>query len=888
MMSAGLSSIWRDADPLQMSALDSLLPTIIRPSSLYVSDAPRTVPLLDTSSYSPFPTFPGSLKTSDPYGLNTFLLHPGDALWNYVDPIPDPHASASSGEEDDSDASAKSRPQTVRRRKSLGLLRPNPLSQPPTAAEEKGEPEKSSGRKRSFSMGGETRLSPTEQKEVVDSFRTAAFATPTRDRSRLKKAFALGRKNGRKSETIPPVPTPPIPAVPTLPFTEDDPTGLPATPLSTSSSSNSTISSASSTSSSDDVKTPAEGQNIEIMIEGKVLAKALETKSKKKGRGMWGWFGGKIIKSDGSQASPKFSAKGTPSSSTVDLPTVPQSSPPQPKPQAAINHFPNRYPVEHTYLTNQLRASSLRKIAQLKAPSPHPFALALARQHRKLPDEVALSIQSGRRVFPKSVNSFTGLGDLSPAQGGLRVGLAVRDVMIKLDRGEQPQGTIMPRRNSRKNFVPRPKGVLDFINRPPFEQRNFVYFPDGMYSPISMARPGYGVSELGFSAYIQGLGELHEVSSMRSVERESKESFKVVQEERLEEAVEETDIEGVQDAQGVLTALTANGRKPALSPDCAESPSSPSSSSPRVSPENLRPFLSARPISQSYDDEDDEPLILTKRRSQLLDVKPPLPALTPSLDIRLRNISQPQPIRERASNRLFCSPSPPIDHQAAILEVQRARERRELNRRGENEKRAEAERLKEKMKDRNIRSVSMMDVKSAPDLSARDKMPQHKRASSSGSKLDIAHLQAHESSSQMRYLPTPQRSNTQPMPTARGHDGQKRNVLSLVASHPARQSTSFVLPFSNHSSKRSEAARAKAGLELEKDYSKGRFHSFYEQRGGSVGTTSLNRRSTQVTMVQSSPQAYVRQGTARGSMVFANGASGTGGSAGEKRSSRMA
>ncbi|KAE8542686.1 hypothetical protein D1P53_001468 [Cryptococcus gattii VGV] len=877
-----------------MSALDSLLPTITRPSSLYVSDAPRTVPLLDTSSYSPFPTFPGSLKTSDPYGLNTFLLHPGDVLWNYVDPIPDPHASASSGEEDDSDAPAKSRPQTVRRQKSLGLLRPSPLSQPPTAAEEKGEPEKSSGRKRSFSMGGETRLSPTEQKEVIDSFRTAALATPIREKSRLKKAFALGKKSGHKSETIRPVPTPPIPAVPTLPFTEDDPTAVPVTPLSTSSSSNSTISSASSTSSSDDVKTPAEGQNNEIMIEGKVLAKALEAKSKKKGRGMWAWFGGKIIKNDGSQPSPKSSVKGTPSSSTVDLPTVPQSSPPQPKPQAAINHSPNRYPVEHTYLTNQLRASSLRKIAQLKAPSPHPFALALARQHRKLPDEVALSIQSGRRVFPKSVNSFTGLGDLSPAQGGLRVGLAVRDVMIKLDRGEQPQGTIMPRRNSRKNLVPRPKGVLDFINRPPFEQRNFVYSPDGMYSPISMARPGYGVWELGFSAYIQGLGELHEVSSMRSVERESKESFKIVQEERLEEAVEEKDAEGVQDAQGALMVLTANEGKPAFSPDCAETPSSPSSSSPCVSSENLRPFLSARPIfqrriSQSYDDEDDEPLILTKRRSQLLDAKPSQPTLTPSLAIRLRNISQPQAIRDRASNRLFYSPSPPIDHQAAILEVQRARERRELNRRGENEKRAEAERLREKMKDRNIRSVSMMDFKSAPDLSARDKMPQHKRASSSGSKLDIAHLQAHGTSSQMRYPATPQRSNTQPMPTARGHDGQRRNVMSLVTSHPARQSTSFVLPFSNHSSKRSEDARAKAGFELEKDHSKGRFHSFYEQRGGSVGTSSLNRRSTQVTMVQPSSQAYVRQGTARGSMVFAYGVSGMGGSAGEKRrSSRMA
>ncbi|OXC69038.1 hypothetical protein AYX13_02327 [Cryptococcus neoformans] len=873
-----------------MSALDSLLPTLSRSSSLYVSDAPRTVSLLDTSSYSPFPTFPGTLKTSDPYGLSTFLLHPEDALWKYVDPIPDPHASTSSGEEDEDDAPTKSRPQTVRKQKSLGLLRPSPLSQPPIATDETEKSDKQLGRKRSLSMGEETRPSPTQQKEVVDSFRATAPATPVREKSKLKKAFALGRMSGRKSETAPPVPTPPVPTVSTLSLAEDDTIGHPVTPLSTRSSSNSTLSSGSSTCSSDDIKTPAEGQLVEVMIEGKVLANALEEKNKKKGRSVWGWFGGKKIKGDGSQVSPKISAKSTPSSSTTDLLAVPQSSPPESKPQTAINLPSNQFPVEHTYLTNQLRASSLRKIAQLKAPSPHPFALALARQHRKLPDEVALSIQSGRRVFPKSVNSFTGLADLSPAQGGLRLGLAVRDVMIKLDRGEQPQGTIMARRNSKKNLVPRPKGVLDFINRPPFEQRNFVYFPDGVYSPISMARPGYGVWELDFSAYIQGLGELHEVSSMRNVERESKESSKAVQEERIEEVVEMKEVEDVQDPQAALMALTAKETKPVFSPDQLESPS-PNPSSPRVSSENLRPFSSLRPISQrricqSSDDEDDEPLSLTKRRSQLLGAKPSQPSSTSSLDTHVRNLSQPQAVVDPASNRLSCLAPPVIDPQAAMLEVQRARERRELNRRGENEKRAEAERLIEKMRDRNTRGVSMMDLRSAPDLSVRDKMPQHKRASSNGSKLDLAHFQAGGSSPQMRYPPTPQRSNTQPMPTARAHDGQRRSVMSLVDSYPPPQIMLYAPPSSNPGSKRPEMVKAKT--ELEKDHSKSRFHSFYEQRGGVVNASNLNRRESQVTMVQPHQQDYVQQGATRGSMVLGYGASGIGVGTGDKRSSRMA
>ncbi|ODN92834.1 hypothetical protein L198_05630 [Cryptococcus wingfieldii CBS 7118] len=822
--------------------MDSFFSSLPRPTSLYVSNDPRSISLLDTSSYSPFPTFPGSQKTADPYNLNNFLLHPADKLWDYVDPIPDPQAHAGSGSGSDSEGEepeAGTGPKrAVRKQKSLGVLKPSPLSQPPIAALEVDEPvyEKAAlVRKRSKSLGGNDLIASKAKDEFVESLREAPQVKEEKPKKKgIKRAFTLGKK-GRTSE---PVVIPPVPPVPSLSFPDALPPPISLTTRSPSS--NSTLSSASSTSSSEGIKTPAEGQAMGAMIEGEQLANALE-KGKKKGR-MWGWFGGK---KKGELSSSSSSARTTPNSSTTDLLSMPSSSPQNSQSSSPIQLPSEQFAIEHTYLTNQLRSSSMRKITQLKAPSPHPFALALVRGNRKLPDEVAMSIQNGKRVFPKSVNAWTGSGGLSPAQGGLRLGLAVRDVMIKLDRGEQPQGTIMARRPSKKSLVPRPRGVLDFINRPPFEQRNLVFLPSAICTHVSMARPGYGVWELDFSRYILGLSEVDEGSSISGSprvsqvpgigagEREAKE-VKATEEEvnRREE------MEGVEAA---LKALTANEGK--NSPPLTSNPLLVGSEAPLPVPAaaSTRPFSSIRPnaarsnTQSSEEHEDDLPL--SRRRSQHF-----LKAQSAVSSGNVRGRTQSQPHHYASASRFSQVPTASRSPDEALREVQAARERREGNTKGENERRAEMDRVREdrKVKDRQSkvlsRGFSMTDVKSVDGGEKRRSQMtglgigtalQHKRSSSSSNMLDL-------------HRTSPPRPN---------HE-KRTSTLSFYSQ--ASSSSHQPPAFPNYHAKRPPNHRAKTAGDSPSSTSTQKYHSFYEQRAASSSLPTVNRlppASSQVPMM---------------------------------------
>ncbi|WVQ74762.1 hypothetical protein IAR50_004368 [Cryptococcus sp. DSM 104548] len=811
--------------------MDSLFSSLPRPTSLYVSNDPRSISLLDTSSYSPFPTFPGSQKTADPYNLNNYLLHPADKLWEYVDPIPDPHAhgySSVSGSDSESEEVGQKR--AVRKQKSLGVMKSSPLSQPPMAALEVAEPVSEKAglvRKRSMSLGGNEKLSSKAKEELVESFRETPQVKVEKPKKKgIKRAFTLGKKD-RKAE---PMATPPMPPVPSLSFPDDLPPPIPLTTRSPSS--NSTLSSASSTSSSEGIKTPAEGQVIGALIEGEQLANALE-KGKKKGR-IWGWFGGK---KKGELASASSSAKTTPNSSTADLLSVPSSPPRANSQSSSPGQFPSeQFPVEHTYLTNQLRSSSMRKITQLKAPSPHPFALALIRGNRKLPDEVAMSIQNGKRVFPKSVNSWTGSGELSPAQGGLRLGLAVRDVMIKLDRGEQPQGTIMARRPSKKSLVPRLRGVSDFINRPPFEQRNLVFLPYGICTHVSMARPGYGVWELDFSRYILGLSEVDEgssisgsprVSQMPSVgagERETK------QVKAMEEEVNRrVKMEGVEAALKALTAIEGKSSPPLTSNPLLE----PKARLPSTleSPKATRPFSirpsAARTNAQSSEEHDDD-VPLNRRRSRLsLSKSQPLAA-----DVRPHTQSQPH--HHASTSRFSQVPSLPASSNLdeALREVQAARERREGNMKGENERRAEMERVREerKVKDRQSkvlsRGFSMTDVSSVDGGERRKSQMmglgigmglEHKRSSSSNNMLELQKTSPSRSNREKRH------STASIYSQASSHSQQPP---AFPCYHPKRPS--------NHRTKTTGDSPSSSS-------SSQKYHSFYEQHAASSSLPTVNR-----------------------------------------------
>ncbi|WVQ82023.1 hypothetical protein IAT38_004151 [Cryptococcus sp. DSM 104549] len=982
------------------------LPAFARPTSLFVPDVPRTTSLLDTSSYSPFPPLPGQTRTQDPYGLNAYLLHPGDALWEYVDPRPDttPSGSASASESEGEGEGVRrvgprqpvqagnKRNSSLRKQRSLSVLRrPSPLSQsvsvePPADA---GGDSPTRGRtnerevrvrKRSSSLGSapsprET-ATPIEahapvwvESEVVDPFlekepvvpveKAAGTPKTPKGKKGLRKAFTFGRKSLSKADPAPsPSPAvspavavvPSVPAIPTLSLPNDvdevesdaplagPHPSHPSTPMSTRSNSNlSTLSSASSTSSSEGVKTPAEGAPLEVVITGTKLASALQEAGERKRGKMWGWLGGGVRKKGelgGSRGgSAESSASSTPNSSTPDLlavptlgasPSIRSPSPPSTETTPTVA-LPSQLALEHTWLTEQLRHASARKLTQLKAPSPHPLALALVRQNSRLPDEVALSIQSGRRVFPKSVNTWQGLGDLSPAQGGLRLGLAVKGVMLALDRGEQPQGGMMARRGSKRSIVPRPRGVLDFIVRPPFEERNIVFFPGGAYSPISMARPGYGVWDLDFSGYIMALGAVDEGAAapggmtpprlqaqgpeqgqeqggkkgwgVRSSLEEGQEGLDQVMmviaegkvEERLGEAVaaveatarpgesvlvperateqEREDGEEVQDAQAALRALTANEKPPRTSSLIPSVPP-PSLEAPALSSFRPRQPTSSRTpdISDSEDDSDDEPLSLVHRRSQLF--KPSSQALAPPADARTRSISTPNRL-STLTTLAAAPPLPPLNagasrsfdsgarkqqvEMAAMEEVQRARERREMNTRGEMERRAMGEKQREKRESvgqgyalgtaygqgqgqekgkRESRKLSMMDLRSAPDLRA------HKRASSGGASGQRASV--------MLQPPIPHHQHQQrsrdASPAARAHDGQRRSVMYPVSQIPPDRTTSrapsssspprstATTPKHQHQP-RPEVTRSKTGG-LEK--SRGRYSSFYEQRGAST------------------------------------------------------
>ncbi|WWD18967.1 hypothetical protein CI109_103424 [Kwoniella shandongensis] len=817
------------------------IPAFARPTSLYVPDVPRSVAILDTTSYSPFPTFPGSTRSRDPYGLNAYLLHPGDSLWSYVDPVPD--SSPNSASNSDEESSTPSGSKQVRKQRSLSVIRrPSPLSQPPVSAvpiptvevEDLPQPIE---RKRSNSVGSMPRLSLEEEEKVVATFRAEISKppkTPKSSKKSLRKVFTLGRKSGAKTSDAPPMPTfQPELLAPTLSRSPEnfDPT----TPMSSRSNSNySTLSSASSTSSSEGVKTPNEGVPIEIAITGSKLANALQEAGEKKNKGKtWrGWLGGKKVtktaESYGSNTPSDGSASSTPNSSSPDL-----LSGPLPQviltPSPSIVTPPSRTsPVlpsaqiarQHTWATEQLRRVSIRKMTQLRNPSPHPLALSLVRQHSRLPDEVAFSIQSGQRVFPKSVNAYQGVdGDLTPAEGGLWLGIAIRTVMVKLDQGQQPDGILKQRKLSKRSIVPRPRGVSDFINRPPFEERNIVFYPNETFSPISMARPGYGVWDLDFSPYIWALSSMDEPSTawpdIRTSIGESADGFaeviKAIEVETVDVATVEVLDSPVQGPEAAMISLTANAASVEVSPK------STPSASPLSSPTKERPLSSFRKAtrtssrsSSSSEDEsadesdDDEPLAHVVRKRSL-NFQPQATPSSSALPQSSHTRSKSQPDRDnRRSSKHVEARWKGLQQQYAMEEVVRARERREQNRLGEMEKRAMAEQILAKETSRRLSLMELNNVSSASPSK------HHRRASSGGNLL---------LSSNPELVRPPSVHVSQASP----RDSHRRRVTD----HAQRLSPSPARP---------DTMRSRSGPVEHR----GRYRSFYEQKAVSTTVPSLH------------------------------------------------
>ncbi|KAI9637276.1 uncharacterized protein MKK02DRAFT_43199 [Dioszegia hungarica] len=471
-----------------------------RPTSLYQPER-FTPSLLDSSSYSPFPSVAGS--RSDPFGLNAYLLHPGDQLWAYMAPA---GAEPLSSEKELSPPPAKSRMGGLKKIKSSAALRKgSPLSQPSTMA----VPERTLGRKRSQSMDSTSSAttSAAERDEVVQAQKSG-----TAGKKGLSRLFGR-RKSVSALPVIEGLPLPPVPPLPT--FNASGSSSDLSTPPQSNRSSlmisdrGSTVS-ASSSSDALPLRTPQDSPSGSPSDFGDALAKADVEDGSLKKRGLMGWLGRRTLKMPSSAPSSTDSSPSvSPNSSSTNL-AQPTLSATSADPPSRINPTPEQQP--YAWVGDQLRRASYRKLAQLRRPSPHPLAQQLRRQTSHLPNEVASSFEVGQIIYPRSINPRDPSAGLTPAQRGLWCLLGVKLVLDALERGALPSGGMGKRPSLPHTLSDRKaRGMRDFINRPPFEDRHIVYYPDNNWSPVSMARPGFGVWDLDFSKYILALADSGEM-----------------------------------------------------------------------------------------------------------------------------------------------------------------------------------------------------------------------------------------------------------------------------------------------------------------------------------------------------------------------------------------
>ncbi|RXK38112.1 hypothetical protein M231_04573 [Tremella mesenterica] len=528
-------------------------PTFSRPASLFVPDrVDITPPLVQTSSYSPFPTFPGSQHARDPYGLNQFLLHPENSLWDYMTPTPTATPPSDTGHrmsttEGGTVKAKQASPSGLKG--SFLLRRPSPLgSQTPVSAADPEHPT-SPLRRRSSSPD----LSKAQFDGLPPSSDVHRSPSKMAGTSSLRKAFKLRRgifsSDSAMSSTSSLSSTTETVTV-TASSTDLQgqllsPTSLPSldifsspsTPMSSRSNSDmSNNSSASSVNSSEEPKTPPDCLPLDLSVAGSKLVDALVAEEKKS-KGWKSWLGGKRgLKSNKGRlsrdASPfsstPSSISASPNTSVVDLPSEILGD----LAAAAPIDAEADLDLQRRRTAERLKRCSMDKLLQLRQPSPHPLMLSLRKQHVNLPDEVAFAIHAGGRVYPLSVNPRQPPGsELYPQQDSLRLGLGVKSTLLSIEAGKLPDVVCLPSQlsttrsdlshtakmalfpsssltPSQSSKLGRTKGVADFVERPPFEDRNLVYYANGMVSPISMARQGYGIWELDFSTYIRALSQV--------------------------------------------------------------------------------------------------------------------------------------------------------------------------------------------------------------------------------------------------------------------------------------------------------------------------------------------------------------------------------------------
>lgn len=571
-------------------------------STLNVPETHLTPTLATQIGGSPYDFMVGS-STFDPHGLSTFLLHPDDGLWDYINPMGrrvdgtreekqvESHEDLSRRKEED--VIPPILPLSGRRNKSTtNLLKKSPLgSNPPISVgsdmdkmkkkekeeEDEEEMRKGVGRRGFGGLFGRGRGKKGEDKDAFSNSVSTSTSTSTVAIQPLSGLISSGREKTDATTTtinttaarilqngtllLPCTTRTPLDTVeestPRSPPTNLITPSALTSSFSRSMSAHSISSSQSSLASdvttlSEGMRTPAEGTHVETVITMDELRSSLAnvvvekgderenvdedslvlevpTISIKKGSTMRksisasGWKGWLAM-------GPKKNGKDKivplkPTSLNVDRPLSPGLSadptagvlPSSISPTLQVVHADELHLPSATLSSlpppiKALRERTLAKLSALRAASPNPITSG-----HSLPRHLFLldgRTEASSMRFPRSVNPIRLPGDgLSPAEAGLRIDIGIRALLNKIDTGViqdvdevRPSAVTIQRGrplHRRSTFTCEP-GIMLFIQRPGFEDR--VYEISGLGDYMQVETAGHrALEELEFSIGLEAL-----------------------------------------------------------------------------------------------------------------------------------------------------------------------------------------------------------------------------------------------------------------------------------------------------------------------------------------------------------------------------------------------
>lgn len=460
-------------------------------------------------SGGPFPVFGKTSHAADPHGLNAYLMHPEDQLWNYLQPRPRTSADAGSNQQHQqqqqqqlkSDPFVKHLAKSPLGRSSLIVGKPEPIKLPEQQNEQNDPGKRGSLYSKLGFMkpGNKTSRSSTSLSSLVDG--------PT----------ARGAKSQPVSPTL---------VHRSVERIEEDEVGEQSVP------SPGTVTSATSGLDERTIKGSPVLQREKLVL----ASEPSPAEQRPMSTSRWSWLGMGQRKKSGSIAfkKPTELHEATPLDPGLSADPLAGVLPSSVSADAtpAVNESLHLLTRTRSPMPESLRAMmnlSIRKLSALRAPSPHPI-LPEAAIPAYLAHHGSDTSESKRLMkFPRSVNSrqLPGMG-LGPAEAGMRIDIGVRALLRKIDLNsanldltEISSATGLATTTSGKKMpngltdlasikakveqnARRGPGIPAFLARPGFEDRMLCYDEDGRALPIQSDRAVY---EIEFSQGLEALGE---------------------------------------------------------------------------------------------------------------------------------------------------------------------------------------------------------------------------------------------------------------------------------------------------------------------------------------------------------------------------------------------